>query len=169
MIQESLYKATHSELVEYAKKWLHKKHFLVITEMTSSAGEIPDAIGWTPYCSTLIECKTSLVDFKGDKNKIHHRFPEIAMGNYRYYFTPKGLIPVELLPEKWGLIERWGKTNRTIKKSEFRKCDQRNEMTLLLSTIRRIGRNSPKGVSIKCYTYTTKNMATLGIACQEPK
>ena len=159
----------HSELVEYAKTWLHRKHFLVITEMVSSAGEIPDAIGWTPYCSTLIECKTSLIDFKNDKNKIHHRFPKKAMGNYRYYFTQKGLISVELLPEKWGLIERRGQTSRIIKKAEFRDCGQGTEMALLLSTIRRIGQNSPKGVSVKCYTYITKNKATLGVACQESK
>ena len=54
MIQESLYHPTHLELVEYSKKWLHQKHSVVITEMGTAAGEIPDAIGWTPFLVQLM-------------------------------------------------------------------------------------------------------------------
>lgn len=169
MIQEKLYPVKHFELLEYAKKWLHQKHSVVITEMTASSAEIPDAIGWTPYCSTLVECKTSVSDFSRDKKKIIHRLPEYGMGNYRYYFTPKGLIDQDLLPYGWGLIERWGKINRIIRVASFRKVESGGEMALLISAIRRIGQNTPDGVSVKCYTYVTKNTATLGVACQESK
>lgn len=167
MIQGRLYKPTHLELIECAKKWLHKKHSVVITEMDTYAGEIPDAIGWTPYSSTLIECKTSMSDFNRDKHKSHRRFPDSGMGNLRYYMTPKGLISPDLLPPRWGLLEKWGKTIRIIRTAFPIEYDYKREMILLISAIRRIGETSPDGISVTCYKYETKNTATLGVACQE--
>lgn len=73
-------------------------------------GEIPDAIGWRPFkhqrCgSILVEVKVSRADFLADANKPHRKDPTIGMGNYRYYLAPEGVLTLEDLPEKWGLIE----------------------------------------------------------------
>ena len=73
-------------------------------------GEIPDAIGWRPYAhngcgSTLVEVKVSRSDFLSDAKKQHRASHENGMGVYRYYMAPVGLIAVEELPHRWGLIE----------------------------------------------------------------
>ena len=38
------------------------------------------------------------------------------------------------------------------------------ETYILLSLLRRIGKNAPEGVSIKCYAYQTKNKTTLTVS-----
>lgn len=73
-------------------------------------GEIPDAIGWRPYKygragSVIVEAKISRSDFLADANKSHRIHPGKGMGSYRYYLAPAGIIKVDELPAKWGLIE----------------------------------------------------------------
>lgn len=73
-------------------------------------GEIPDAIGWRPYkhprCgSIVVEVKISRADFLADAAKPHRKNPATGMGAYRYFLAPAGVISVEELPAKWGLIE----------------------------------------------------------------
>ncbi|RLC67765.1 MAG: hypothetical protein DRH97_04405 [Chloroflexi bacterium] len=100
---------THDELIERAIKWLYgtERCWAVLSEVHSNAREIPDAIGWQfgGRVSILVECKTSRSDFFADA---HHKFAHrdyLGMGNYRYYMTVPGLVKVEELPEKWGLLE----------------------------------------------------------------
>lgn len=153
----------HAQLVEIAKKWLQKKHSIVISEMATS-GEEPDAIGWRGRTSTLVECKASISDFKADAQKYFRCHPEMGIGQYRYFCAPVGLIKLESLPERWGLIECNGESVREVRKAElFDVYDLRSEIGILISTIRRIGQTAPKGVSIKYYTFETQNRATLGI------
>lgn len=154
---------THKELIKESVCWLKRKqHYIIITEMVSGAGEQADAIGWKGTGSTLIECKASKTDYKADNKKSYRHFGEDnGMGNYRYYFIPKGLNIS--LDSKWGVIEFDGRVCRVIKKAEYCKADLDRERQLLLSAIRRIGENSPSGISVKCYAYQTKCNAEIHI------
>ena len=102
---------THTELVQRAAKWLQQKHAVVITEM-SGGSEEPDAIGFRNGFSTLIECKMSRSDYYADRRKCPDR-----MGDWRYFFTPAGLLEGLTLPEGWGLLEVHGKVVKTIKEA----------------------------------------------------
>lgn len=109
---------THSALCRLAVDWLMRPASrrgpgcLTAVSETANAinGEIPDAIGWRPYShngcgSTLVEVKISRSDFLADAKKPHRGQPQIGMGTYRYYMAPAGLIALEELPSRWGLIE----------------------------------------------------------------
>ncbi len=86
------------------------------------------------------------------------------MGGHRYYMAPKGLLKAEDLPEGWGLLEVAGKkVYKAVAPLNNPDRDHGSEQRLLVSCLRRIGKNSPNGVSVKCYTYQTKNRATLGL------
>ena len=125
----SLFRPTHADLVTVAAEWLWKSCKLptgqasgsatyrvrcavVITEMGSNAWEEPDAIGWTSGSSILVECKASRSDFRSDAAKPYRRNPETGMGEFRYYLTPKGLLDLDEIPPRWGLIEYDGKLVR---------------------------------------------------------
>lgn len=155
---------THSDLVDRAMRWLRNKHPIVVTEL-ATIGEEADAIGFNGWASTLIECKASRNDFLADKNKPWRRYPEDAMGDYRYYCCPKGLISINELPEKWGLLEVSGsRVYQTLVPPLFKpRSDRRREISILISVLRRIGQNPPPGISIRCYVYETKNRATVSI------
>lgn len=153
----------HSALVAAAAKWLNKTCSVVITEL-NTIGETPDAIGWQGTHSTLIECKVSRADFLADQNKIFRREPWMGIGMNRYYLAPSGLLAVGDLPAKWGLLELTSCGICVTKASEhFEETNSRHEIGLLLSTLRRVGHNAPKAVSIRCYTIESKNTATLGL------
>lgn len=100
---------THSELCERAAKWLRNSVGcrIVLREVVSYTGDIPDAIGWKQSTgwSTLVECKVSRSDFHRDKDKYRNRYPENSLGARRYYMTPPGLLRREEAPEGWGLLE----------------------------------------------------------------
>lgn len=156
----------HNQLVRKAAEWLFrtKRCSVVITEMCGGSTETPDAIGWKGHGSILVECKTSRSDFQADQKKISRRHTPHAIGAYRYYLTMPGIIPIRLLPPKWGLLEMQGSKVRLLIEAEY--FDDTNhgyEKALLVSCLRRIGHAAPAGVSVSCYTYETKNRATLGV------
>lgn len=154
---------SHPSLVEVASKWLCRKCAIVITEL-GTTGETPDAIGWHGTHSTLVECKVSRSDFLADKSKWFRREEWQGIGMHRYYLTVPGIIKLEELPPKWGLLELTGPRIRVLRKSEhFTEANHRHEIGILLSTLRRIGKCAPVGTSIKCYTIETQNRATLGV------
>jgi hypothetical protein len=108
----------HKELCALAVAWLQRPSsrfgpgcLVAISETTNWInGEIPDAIGWRPYkharCgSVIVEVKTSRSDFLADANKPHRKDAATGMGIYRYMMAPEGVIPLDRLPAKWGLIE----------------------------------------------------------------
>ncbi|NID14357.1 hypothetical protein [Luteibacter yeojuensis] len=100
---------THSELVEIAGRWLRGTAGckVVMTELVALCGngEIPDAIGWRGNDSILVECKTSRADFFADRAKTFRREPERGMGALRYFLAPEGVLKVDDLPPRWGLLE----------------------------------------------------------------
>lgn len=154
---------THAELVEVARRWLASRCPVVITEMAHSGMETADAIGWTGWGSILIECKASRADFMADKNKAFRRNPSSGMGIHRYYLAPAGLIQADDLPAGWGLLEVVGSKVKQAVKSEPQDRQSGAEIGLLVSCIRRIGQTCPRGVSVKCYTISTANTASLTV------
>lgn len=142
---------------------------MVLTEVAGVGREEPDAIGWRGTHSILIECKATRADFKADLRKGYRRGrgdPDYGagMGEERYYLTPLLTVTASDLPDdRWGLMEWDGKRIRLIKNSGHFKSDAKTEIALLISAIRRIGRNAPDGVSVKFYTFQTRQRATLGV------
>lgn len=115
-------KEEHQNLCEIAAKWLqrgtnYQRAHLSGPACTSSFvelktyarhGETVDSIGfrrdYSETTSILVEAKTSISDFKADAKKPFRVDPDTGVGNYRYYICPEGLITVDMLPLKWGLI-----------------------------------------------------------------
>lgn len=106
---------THNEINSIACKWL-KRSFsvkgpgcqLAVTEVGGvHSGERADAWGyrwgWMPG-SVVIETKVSRSDFLADAKKPHRNGDALGMGDFRYYICPEGLIEIEDLPSKWGLL-----------------------------------------------------------------
>ena len=156
----------HSDLVEKARRWLRARGCgVIITEMTSGAGQEPDAIGWTPGYSILIECKANRADFLRDKKKIHHRSGK-SMGERRFYLAPEGIIKREEVPVNWGLLEARGRgvSIRSSPAGFNKEKNIKGEIILLVSAIRRIKGVMPKGTSVKAYVHQTGCRATVTIS-----
>ena len=100
---------THSDLVKRAAVWLrtHRACTVVGTEFNvQGCSESPDAIGWNfaGHC-VVVECKTSLADFRNDAKKFFRRAGYAPAGSERWYMAPIGVIPHEEIPKGYGLIE----------------------------------------------------------------
>lgn len=107
---------SHANLCQLAVGWLkrpnsrggHGCHVALAECKTGWCGEMPDAIGFRASGgwddgTVMVEVKVSRSDFLADKAKPHR----IAggVGDWRYFMAPEGLIKLDELPEKWGLIE----------------------------------------------------------------
>jgi hypothetical protein len=155
----------HSALIPVAAAWLRKKGcVVVITDMTHGGPETADAIGWKGTYATVIECKASRSDFLADRKKDFRRKPERGMGSLRYFCAPVGLIRPDELPPHWGLLECANGKLREAVKATHQEANKKEEVGLLLSSLRRIAHAAPKGVSVRCYTYDSKCRASLGVA-----
>lgn len=104
---------SHSALCERARRWLTgtARCPIALVEFVALLPEIPDAIGFreSGRDSVLIECKTSRSDFIRDAKKRHRQDGATALGSYRYYLCEPGVIRVEDLPAKWGLLHVKGR------------------------------------------------------------
>jgi hypothetical protein len=141
---------THKELVNLAYKWVlgPGRCGVAMREMVAAINEIPDVIGFKGGCdSTVIECKTSRADFFRDRKKYHVMYPAFGMGARRYYCTPKDLVKIEELPEKWGLLEVNEKGKIRVKHNpykwhshteEFSERNIRSEHKYMYSALRRL-------------------------------
>lgn len=99
---------THSQLVEIAYRWALStaKSGIAVKEMKSISWEIADVLGFGGSVhSLLIECKVSRSDFLADRKKPFRIHPQLGMGSHRVYCVPEGLVRLEELPPKWGLLE----------------------------------------------------------------
>ena len=143
-------KLSHSELVSRAERWLRNTIgcSVVICEMSSSAGEEADAIGWKNGHSFLVECKKSRSDFLADKKKMWRRNDIPSLGCYRFYMVEGDLISLDELPYKWGLLSIQGRRVRRVSGyNEEQNCNPqlhwqnmvsaRAEILLLTSALRR--------------------------------
>lgn len=106
---------THNALCDIAVKWLLrpvsakgpncKVAFKEVADV--GAPERADAwgTGWGwKAASTLVEVKMSRSDFFADKKKPHRQPDAPALGDYRYFMCPEGVIQLQDLPERWGLL-----------------------------------------------------------------
>jgi len=166
---------THDGLVEVARKWLLKKSTgrmacsLVVTDMTTSESETPDALGWTSAYSIMVECKVSRSDFLADKRKYFRRKPDMGVGDLRYMMTPVGLIKTDELPDGWGLVEVNEKGKPRVKHRHgptYIESNQKAEKCMLLSLIRRLDVEHGDHVNIRAYQFKTATTprATVTIA-----
>lgn len=158
----------HLDMVALAVSWLKRPASrggpgcqVALSEIRNGfkRSEIPDAIGFRAGVSDdgsiLVEVKTSRADFFADRQKKFRELPERGIGLYRYYMAPAGMVSVDELPEKWGLIEIKGTKRPEIKlihghhllslakisQSPFR-FETRNtglEVALLARTLMRVG------------------------------
>jgi hypothetical protein len=129
----------HRDMCQRAAKWLRGTMGcnVAVWEITACANEKPDAIGWNPYKSTLVECKMSRSDFLRDKLKYHKKTPESGMGNYRYYMCPPGIIKIDELPTNWGLLYLKNGRVSIIKKADRQAANLHAERAFLASILRR--------------------------------
>lgn len=132
---------THEDLRKSAVRWLtsSKKCSVVLSEMVSAAGEIPDAIGWKYGFSYVVECKASRPDFHANKHKCHER-ADTGMGSHRYFLCAPETVTVEDLTESdYGLL--WIGESGTIRvKREpiTRETNSKKEICMLTSALRRV-------------------------------
>ncbi len=108
--------SNHRDLCRIAVDWLQRPASrsgpgcaVAISETGNWVNrEVVDAIGWRPYGersgSVLVEVKTSRADFTADRAKKHRASPAMGVGKYRYFLAPEGLLTVDEMPERWGLI-----------------------------------------------------------------
>lgn len=133
---------THKDLVKRARAWLSnsKNCTVVLSELSTSANEIPDGIGFRAVGgeSTLIECKASRADFLSDYKKIFRRYLEMGMGDYRFFMVPARLVKPEEVPESWGLLEVYDYQIRVAKEAVRSESNKRAEVTMLVSVLRRL-------------------------------
>ena len=144
---------------------------VVLTELSAATygAEIPDILGFCPNKSILIECKASLADFRADQKKPFRIVGENSLGLLRWYLAPRGLIPVEEISDKWGLLEvLQGRSVIATKKAEPQSRGYESEMTCLLSLIRRLNIAADDHVAIKRYVIQSRvNRATFFVDKQQ--
>jgi hypothetical protein len=176
-------KITHAELVELGRDWLihtfmntapwgHYGCGVVVTELSTATwgGEIPDVLGFCDNLSILIECKTSYSDFYADKNKpFRNDAPEFGLGAQRWYLAPVGIIPIDKVPSKWGLLEvTHGRIVLMTKKAEIQERNYNSEQAILISLMRRLKIVKDEHIAIKRYRklpgFESKKRATFYIS-----
>jgi len=103
-------------------------------------------IGWREGASILLEAKASRSDFAVDAKKPHRADPWRGVGDWRFYIAPAGMVSVDELPERWGLIEVQGRKilhthgvpgNCFWSRHPFPYANKRAEIQLLISAIAR--------------------------------
>lgn len=99
----------HQHLVTLGERWQKRQGFSVVaTEIAviGARGEQADVIGFRSSCSVLLEAKATRADFLVDAKKPHRISG--GLGVYRFYIAPAGIIEVEDLPPRWGLLHAVG-------------------------------------------------------------
>lgn len=99
---------SHHDLVKISAKWVKNvlKFPVVVTELKCNGSrEIPDVLAFRAHSSLIVECKTSMSDFRKDFKKPERVGEKLGIGNYRLYCAPKGLINIENIPQSWGFLE----------------------------------------------------------------
>lgn len=135
----------HRELCDIGARFL-KNHIncnfrcqYVVVEFASLCNERPDVYGYRGGSHTvLIEVKVSRSDFLADAKKPHRKEGN-GIGSNRYYLCPEGLIRIEELPEKWGLLycDSTGRVTVIKQSDTFEVRDFKDEMSVMYSIIRR--------------------------------
>jgi len=146
---------THERLVKKARAWVFRQCPVVISELASGR-ESPDVIGFGGGTTILVECKSSVHDFRSDHRKFFRSYPELGMGDKRWFLVPDNMVLPQAVPDGWGLLYLRGERIIEIRPSVVFPKDFREEQGILLSLIRRLGRTG-EGTSIRLYSVQTKN------------
>lgn len=104
---------THDQLNDIAKRWLLRPESgkgpgcKVAFVEVGAVGDTERADAWgyrwgLDACSVLVESKVSRSDFLRDRHKPHRQAG--GMGDYRYFICPEGIITINDLPDRWGLL-----------------------------------------------------------------
>jgi hypothetical protein len=131
---------THEDLRKSAVRWLtvSRRCSVVLSELTSTACETPDAIGWRSGMSCLVECKASRSDFLANAKKPSIRAGR-GMGRQRYFLCITGLIYTDDLQDSdYGLL--WIKNGRVsmMKEAALVETNHSAEILMLTSALRRV-------------------------------
>lgn len=160
----------HAQLITNAAHWLRMLGCsVIITDMTSSSPETPDAIGFKGRWSWLIECKASRADFLADRKKFFRKPGNSqCMGSFRYMLAPAGMIRATELHDGWGLLEPRGKGATEIRPPppHARASDRSYEIDLLTSALRRMVGPGVRGVMCKTYVIETGGEPRATIECR---
>lgn len=144
---QALSKSTlsHQQLTDRAVAWLrnNQRCSVVLENMYSRCMERPDAIGWRSRHSTVIECKTSSADFRGDIRKTIRIHSFMGMGLSRFYLAEPNILRVERLPKGWGLLETDGRSVTIVKNSDLFERSETDEIQYLVSALRREQESRP--------------------------
>lgn len=101
----------HESQNRQAVSWLKKQGFSVVATNIRAAQsrEIVDVIGFRDSCSIVIESKVSRNDYLADAKKPERANGAAALGVYRSYICPEGMILPDELPTGWMLLYSNGK------------------------------------------------------------
>ena len=142
-VQGSIIELCHDDLLVPAVALLKRSGKMwkcgnVFTDLSTAAGERPDAFGIGSGKTSLVEVKVNRSDFHAGKKKFFRRYPESGMGNYRFYLCPEGMIGPNEIPEDWGLSYWDGRKAKVIVAPKFQSSCQRKEIAFVNSVLRRI-------------------------------
>lgn len=104
----------HKRICGLGVVWARREGFGVVASEIRAAGcgEEADVVAFRSTCSLVMEAKVSRRDFLADAGKPHRTRP--ALGNYRFYVCPEGIIQPDELPVGWGLLYMAGRTLRSV-------------------------------------------------------
>ena len=125
-----------------AEPWAVPNKYVAV-ELVTLTAENPDIWATNGYHTTLVEVKTSRADFLADQKKWVRSFAaeqaDKCLGNYRYYLCLEGIITLDEVPEKWGLLVYDGKKIVKVKNAKYVKSSTDAELLVLTSIMRRCG------------------------------
>lgn len=101
--------------------------------------EDPDIYATNGEISSVIEVKTSHSDFLADQKKVARKETKYAVGDFRYYLCPEGVISKDELPNGWGLLYFDGRRISKVVQATYQPSNKKWDLMLLTSILRREG------------------------------
>lgn len=144
-------KSLHYELACKAATWIRQRknaepwktpYNISAVELVCMGAENPDVYATNGCDSVVIEVKVSHSDFMADKKKFARNKDNenYAMGTFRYYLCPEGVISQDELPEQWGLLYYVnGKIKKIVQAPEQKNVERIWDIMVLWSIMRREG------------------------------
>ena len=83
----------HSELVQFAKKWLIEKGYCIIAVETKCTREVPDVIAWarTGDKTMVLECKSNYEDFEHGIGSTRNQYLEERADEWAFLLWQFGI------------------------------------------------------------------------------
>ncbi len=159
-------KITANDLVDRLRVRYDAKEWLTATEVANATGSM--AGRWIDFAAihkwpsrrlyVAVEIKVSRADFRRELEEPEkRRWVEDQMSEF-WFAAPKGVIPLEELPEGAGLLETWGDKLRATRRARQRK-NVEPKREFMLAMMRRIATGGEK--ARKELAQTVEPFATL--------